>query len=126
MKLITRPFVISLIFILSVQLCNAQNEVDNVQKEERPSKDIKVKKFNSERSMLLKTTKIVDKFSDIVTVDKTEYRWFDSKKNAITYFVKMSIKHDLITVYLDSDEQLTGNNLITIRNETELIESKFK
>ena len=47
----------------------------------------------SERSMILKTTVVQDKSINTITIEEKEYHWFDSKKNAIEYFIQMGIKY---------------------------------
>jgi mannose/cellobiose epimerase-like protein (N-acyl-D-glucosamine 2-epimerase family) len=56
----------------------------------------------AERSMEIRRMVVQDKTNAEVTVDGKQYKWFADRKAAITYFNNMTIKYDMIIVYIDS------------------------
>lgn len=58
----------------------------------------------AERSMEIKRMVVQDKSVDLVTVDGKQYKWFADRNAAVAYFNTMTVKYDMIVVYIDSSE----------------------
>jgi hypothetical protein len=58
----------------------------------------------AERAMEIKRMVVDDKSVDYVVVDGKQYKWFVNRDAALDYFNTMTVKHDMIVVYIDSAE----------------------
>lgn len=54
--------------------------------------------------MEIKRMQVPDKSVDHVIIEGKNTGWFASRQDAITYFNNMTLKHDMIVVYIDSTE----------------------
>src|SRR5688500_2931920 len=57
----------------------------------------------TERAMLIKNIIVADKNEEFVMVDGKQYKWFPDRTKAIEYFKNMTLKQDMITVYIDTN-----------------------
>lgn len=94
--MVMRPFYVILTFLLFLASHRLMAQT--------PAGSDQPRKLEASRTMQIKRMQVPDKSVDHVTVDGKKYRWFATRQEAITFFNNMTLKYDMIVVYIDSPE----------------------